>query len=189
MEHCATCKEAVQTRLVHEYRADLIGAPFPVILLDAVKEDFCQPCGKSVKTVIPDLDGLLHVIALTRALFPRKLSGPEIKFLRHALGWKAKDVAERLDMSAENWSRVENGAKTLGPQSEKIFRAYVVGKGLTKEDLIPSITHGIAEVLTLKIETHWDPSDVFELHFKRCRNENTDCSGSDDGVWVEPKAA
>src|SRR5688572_21190760 len=127
MMKCTTCSAVgKEVRVVSEYQADLLGAPFPVVLLNAVEEHWCTSCNKKLETVIPDLTGLLQAVAMTRAGIPRKLNGAEIKFLRHAVGMKAKQFAKKLEMSAENLSRVENGTKPLGPQSEKLLRFYVL---------------------------------------------------------------
>src|SRR5438270_9996762 len=79
MKKCAACNGGeTETRVVHEYLADLLGAPFQILLVDAVKEVWCVTCKKKLKTIIPDLEGLLHVAAQYRALTPRKLSGTEV---------------------------------------------------------------------------------------------------------------
>jgi transcriptional regulator with XRE-family HTH domain len=175
---CTTCKGAeTEVRVVHEYNADLLGAPFPVYLVDAVKQHVCIKCDKATKTVIPDLDGLLHVIAQTRAVIPRKLSGPEIKFLRRAVGCKAKHFAQKIEMTPENLSRVEKGMKPLGPQSEKLLRFYVLTK-LMDDDLVSKITkEELNKVFDIKIETFWDPNNPLVLRFVR---ESRDASEPGD---------
>jgi transcriptional regulator with XRE-family HTH domain len=109
----------------------------------------------------------LHVIAQTRAIIARKLTGAEIKFLRHAVGCKAKHFAEKLEMTAENLSRVENGLKPLGPQSEKLLRFYVLTK-LIDDNLLSKIgREKLNKIFDMKIETMWDPNKPLVLRFVR----------------------
>jgi len=176
----------METRLIPDYRADLLGAPFEVILIEAVMEDYCSECGASMKTTIPDLEGLLHTVAATRSAISRKLSGAEIKFLRHAMGWKAKDVAEKLDMTPENFSRVENNTKLLGPQSEKLFRIFVMAKSVEKGELETDVVKAVAKLVELKIETFWNPDEKLAMRFVRVRKQPTGCGGDDSGKWVGP---
>jgi DNA-binding transcriptional regulator YiaG len=167
MKKCAACKgENLETRVVHEYEAELLGAPFEILLVDAVKETWCAACNKKLKTSIPDLEGLLHVAAQSRAITPRKLTGAEVKFLRKAVGMKSKDFAKKIEMSPENLSRVENGAKPLGPGSEKLLRFFVVMK-MFDEDILSKIdTKKINEIFNLEIESSWDPDQKLSFQFR-----------------------
>jgi len=186
MENCEICKKAAKTRLIPEYQAGLLGAPFDVVLIDAVKEDYCASCGRCLKTSIPDLEGLLHTVAATLSILSRKLSGAEIKFLRHAMGWKAKDIAEKLDMTPENFSRVENDSKPLGPQSEKLFRIFVIAKSMKKGELEADIAEAVAKLFDLKIEAFWDPMEKIQMRFVRARKKAADSDNDNKGKWVGP---
>lgn len=66
------------------------------------------------------------VLARARALEPRKLSGEELRFMRKAMGMKAKDMAKSLGITSEYLSRCENGKKTMSETTEKLFRLYVI---------------------------------------------------------------
>ncbi|MCG8435738.1 MAG: helix-turn-helix domain-containing protein, partial [Gammaproteobacteria bacterium] len=85
----------------------LIG--IPVVLFDAVKEQVCAACGEVRGHLIPNVDGLTAAAAVMRATLPWKLTGKEIRFLRKSLGWRAKDLAAKLDVTAEHVSKWENG--------------------------------------------------------------------------------
>ena len=50
---------------------------------------------------------------VVKAITFRKLSGEEVRFLRKEVGMKAKAFAQRIEMSPENLSRVENGSEPL----------------------------------------------------------------------------
>jgi transcriptional regulator with XRE-family HTH domain len=124
--HCGT-GEVVRITLP-EYVDDLMGAPFQVAVEHAVVQERCKKCGAVLGNDIPDLRGLIAAVAMTRALDPEKLSGDEIRFLRKAVGWKAKDVAEILQVTPEHVSRCEAGKSPLSEGLEKYLRHYACEK-------------------------------------------------------------
>ncbi|MRI57715.1 hypothetical protein D8770_28020 [Methylobacterium sp. DB1607] len=71
------------------------------------------------------MDGLLRAVVLQRVLHERKLSGPDIRFLRKCLGIKAKDLAQKIAVTAEHLSRCENKAVPISPASEKLLRLFM----------------------------------------------------------------
>jgi transcriptional regulator with XRE-family HTH domain len=188
---CEVCGgRTVAERIVPLYEADLLGAPFTVMLDASVREATCTSCGAKMKTVIPDLEGLLHAVAITRALTPRKLVGAEIKFLRNAMGWKAKDVAKYLELGSEHLSRCENGSKTLSPLAEKWFRLFVTvkvyEKKLDKRINLEKVKEyvDIDKIFCMKIESTWNPDEPLQYHF--CHHKLEEPSLFDDtheGKW------
>jgi DNA-binding transcriptional regulator YiaG len=104
-----------------------IGAPFKVILENAVKQTFSHE-GKLLDTCIPNMGGLLKEVALARSLIPRKFTPAEIKFVRKAVGLKATELADLLGISAEHLSRCENGDRALSISAEKLLRVIVLKK-------------------------------------------------------------
>lgn len=109
--------------ILPEYAMDNLGISFKVILVDSAK---CKTGEQGPEIYIPDYQGLIKQIAVSRAAHPMKLKSGDIKFLRKTLGLKGKDLAEKLDISAEHLSRCENGDKTLAPNSEKVLRTLVL---------------------------------------------------------------
>jgi hypothetical protein len=205
MSKCTVCGGTnVSISVIPSYVADLLGAPFSVVLEHSVREESCASCGKKLATVIPDLEGLIQVVAQSRAMTPRKLTGPELKFLRSALGCKSKEVARKLELAPEHWSRCESGTKVLSPLAEKWFRLFVVLKATPK----PKADHllnfskymktvDIDAIVDLKIESSWDEADPLVLRFfHRGMEESTpDRSNPPEqsevtGIWEpEPIAA
>lgn len=108
--------------VVGKYDMDTLGAPFKVTLLDSVKKGVDRN-GKEV-VFVPDVVGLIGAVVRARVCHTQKLNGAEIKFIRNALGVKAKLLAERLDITPEHLSRCENGesGKVLSPTCEKELR-------------------------------------------------------------------
>jgi DNA-binding transcriptional regulator YiaG len=198
MMKCEVCggEQSVTEHIVPSYEADLLGAPFSVVLDSSVREVLCASCNNKLKTVIPDLEGLLHAVAITRALTPRKLSGEEIKFLRGAMGWKAKEVAKHLELGAEHLSRCENGTKTLSPLAEKWLRLFVVVKVFEKpfkkrvnlEFIKENVD--IDRIFDMKIEATWNPDEHLRFRFTHRKQDDRDLfQDTPDGKWEPAKAA
>lgn len=106
-----------------EYVLDGLGTSFEVVLHNAVEK---RVADKGPEIVIPDYQGLIKQIAVSRSFHPAKLHGGDIRFLRKTLGMKSKELAAKLDVSAEHLSRCEQGSKVLSPNSEKVLRSIVL---------------------------------------------------------------
>lgn len=119
-------QHGTSTRVVDQFDATDLGAPFKVVLKDAVRVVSDTETGEVISYTIPDPDGLLRVVTLSRVLHPRKLSGADIKFLRKAVGLKQKDLAQAIELSPEHLSKVESGALPIGPASEKLMRIFLI---------------------------------------------------------------
>jgi DNA-binding XRE family transcriptional regulator len=96
-----------------------------------------------LRTDIPDMPGLVAAVSVARAKEPTKLNGREIRFLRKAIGFTAKELASDLDVSEETVSRWENGHLAIGNSVERILR-WKVCKAL--EEKAPAI--------------HWDDDEI-----------------------------
>lgn len=181
MAHCTSCNLAsVETKIAPAYEASGLGAPFKVVLEHAVKLDVCTKCGATLGTYIPDMEGLFHAVVFSRALDPRKLTGAEMRFMRKAMGWKAKELAKHLGVSAEHLSRCEGGTKIMAPATEKLFRLYAV---LRTPDKAALNELDLSEVFNLiEVEAIWDASKPLEFHFVR-RPMLTERVSEDGGKW------
>src|SRR4051794_6434984 len=104
----------------HDY-GRVIGAPFVVYLKNGVTTERNPITGKTVIS-ITDPAGLMAAIVRSRVLHPQKLTGPDLKFIRAALGLKAKTLAERLELTPEFYSRCEVGHKVMSGPTEKVYR-------------------------------------------------------------------
>jgi DNA-binding transcriptional regulator YiaG len=110
-------------RVVQQYDIDTLGAPFKVTLCDSVTFEIDRRTGEE-KVNVPDVIGLINAVVRKRVTHPRKLNGDELKFVRNALGVKAKVLADFLDMTPEHLSRCEAGVKIMSTMSEKVFRLF-----------------------------------------------------------------
>lgn len=167
MVKCTHCGGTdISQSVVPAYEADGLGAPFRVVLEHAVKVGTCRKCGNVAGTYIPDMKGLLHAVVFSRALEPRKLTGPEIKFMRKAMGWKAKDLAKELGISAEYLSRCENSQKLMSLTTEKLFRLYSILR--TPDRTALQELEPLSEIFSLiKVDAMWDVTKTLVFHFVR----------------------
>lgn len=108
------------TRIRPEFVDEQMG--LPVILLDSVYE---ARSGSASGPVIPDETGLEVAMAMARIMDEHKLNGQEIKFLRRAIGLKAVDLADFLDVTPETLSRWENAKEPISTNPERVLRIRV----------------------------------------------------------------
>jgi transcriptional regulator with XRE-family HTH domain len=157
MTKCKICGSSkVETRVVPKFSiSELVGAPFPVVLENAVKEKVCVSCGNVVSHVIPEPDQLAAIVAVLRVCDPMKLNGDEIRFLRKSMGWKAKDLAERLAISVEHMSRFETGSIVITEVYERLLRALVC---LGHHEATPHIDVDPSDIANMKITPACDVS-------------------------------
>src|ERR1700734_4206583 len=111
-------ERGVRDRVVHEYDADTLGAPFRITLVDSVTFEIDKETGEELVR-IPDPMGLINAVVRKRVCDERKLNGDEIKFVRRALGVKSVVLARFLGMTPEHLSRCEASTKTMSEASEK----------------------------------------------------------------------
>jgi len=174
------------------FEATDLGAPFKVILHNSVKVKLGNT-DEILSYTIPDLDGLIRAVVITRILHPRKLLGADLKFIRKAVSLKQKDAASKIEMSPEHLSRCEasgpNGL-VMSPSGDKLFRILTLKTALklhrikacdkkTKlEDALDRLFDGIKPVSVFNID------DDLEFHFHRSRPSNSlgDCN-EDEGQW------
>lgn len=188
---------AVETRVVEQFEATDLGAPFKVILIDAVRVTYDKATGEAVRYAIPNLDGLVGTIVLSRILHPRKLFSADVKFLRKALGIKQTELAEKLVLEPETLSRIESGAQPLGPSSEKLLRIFAL-KSVFKIDKFKAseaktkLEDSIDKVFDLlKPTAVFDVKDELVFYFSYSHRPANDISGSsatEDGHWIDKEA-
>lgn len=174
-----------QERIVHKYEVEKLGAPFKVSIIDAVTIRKDPKSGKEM-IHIPDLSGLINAVVRTRVMDERKLSGPELKFVRNAIGVRAKTLAEFISVSPEHLSRCEAGKKTLATMDEMglrlsvylatfmsdpqaMFERKLDDKGIDKTTSEPNevAMEFMNRFLSMKIKSVFDPSKELHYEFKR----------------------
>ena len=104
----------------HETYNATVELGIPVQLINAVTED-------QEGIDIPRLEMLLASVAVARVLAPVQLSGAELRFLRHVLGYTGSEFAAAIDLSDKTAvSRWESGEARPGAYTEKVIRQLVL---------------------------------------------------------------
>lgn len=166
---------------------DLLNTPFNVVLKHSVK-NVLNPKGEVQEVIVPDPDGLVKAVAQARALHHHKLSGPELKFIRAALGMKAKDLAKTIALSPEHLSRVEAGKLVLSPQSEMLVRIFTYVSTMPANPMKDAqrIAKQVGEVFsTMHIKPCHHLDDKVSIVLTRVQCEDGGIEDS-DGTWDEP---
>ena len=162
MGTCRLCRGALAARKLPRYLEPPLGIG-GVILEDAVIESYCATCGERAEITIPDLAGLIAAVAVVRCTLPLKLNGEEIRFMRRALGWAAKEMAEKLNVRAETASRWEREEDPIGPGYEKVLRIAVCSK-LRKD--APRTRCSVDDILALDLRGVRPPDQELEMVFR-----------------------
>lgn len=194
--------------ILPEYAVDNLGTSFKVILVGSAQ--CCQ--GENGREIyIPDYQGLIKKIAVSRAAHPMKLKGDDIRFLRKNLGLRGKELAEKLDITPEHLSRCESGDKTLSSNSEKVLRTlvlleavYVLKKAIDDNpEARPKMSERISQLLDslkdivsgLKISPVHSADEELVFHFKLAGGENqvrsvpaNDHEAAKPGEWLDDVA-
>ncbi|MBZ9886411.1 hypothetical protein LB559_00430 [Mesorhizobium sp. BR1-1-3] len=178
-------------RVVDKFEAKDLGAPFKVVLNDSVKVTYDEATGEVVSYMIPDLDGLLWSVVMTRLLHPRKLFGADIKFVRKVLGLKQKELASKIDLSVEHLSRCETNVLPMSPGSEKLFRIFALKSAFKLHnmkacDAKTKLEDGLDRLFDgVKPMSVFDVKDELELNFYRSKmhRKSPGSDGADDGHW------
>jgi DNA-binding transcriptional regulator YiaG len=136
-ELCGNCGETAQV-VRKDYQFDDMGIP---VILQQIKVIECPHCG-NVEPIIPNMDGLMHVLALGVLCNPSKLSGEEVRFLRKYVNKSALDFARFLHLDHTHLSKIENNRLEIGTRTDKLVRLMVI-------NMDPRLADGIKELMEL----------------------------------------
>jgi DNA-binding XRE family transcriptional regulator len=108
MKRCAACRsdDLRETEETVEVRVPSMKAPFQV-RVTGLSATRCGACGETFLHG-PDL-GRADLLAAAEAMTRGLRDGGTLKFVRKALGLRASELGELLDVSSETISRWENG--------------------------------------------------------------------------------
>jgi DNA-binding transcriptional regulator YiaG len=120
-EECSNCG-SVASVVRSSYRFDEMGLP---LVLDGIEIVKCPTCGNE-DPIIPNLDELMHEIALGTIACDRKLCGIEVRFLRKYVGKTQREFAQLIHMDHTHLCNVETGRENIGDQSDKLIRLVVL---------------------------------------------------------------
>jgi len=184
------------THVVDQFDAEDFGAPFKILLKDSVSVT-TDADGNMLSYTIPDPEGLMRVIVLTRILNRRKLSGKDIKFLRKAVCVMQKDLAVAIEILPETLSRYEAEKSPIGPGSEKLLRLFLFKTAIKhykmkESDAKKNLEKALDKLFdVLKPVPVHDADDELVMTFCRRRPEKdagNDNQASDEEGWEDPQA-
>lgn len=118
---CSNCGAEAKI-LKQDYRFKDLGLQVELKNIEVVQ---CPACG-NVDPVIPDMEGLLGLLAAAVVCKPHKLNGSEVRFLRKFLGMNAREFARFLHVDHTHLSKVENEKTDIGTQLDKYLRLLAV---------------------------------------------------------------
>lgn len=94
----------------------------------------CSACGNE-DPIIPNLDGLLRILAIAIVTSRLPLTGAEVRYLRKYLEMSGEQFARILHTDKSTLSKWETGAVNIGSKSDLLIRAVALnlGRGLRGE--------------------------------------------------------
>jgi putative zinc finger/helix-turn-helix YgiT family protein len=117
---CPTCgKEMKSKRRDYEYTE----SGLKNVILKDIPVHECKACGE----VLPEIKNIKQVHKWIAEYLVRKespLTGAEFRFLRKQMRMGAAELAGFLGVTPVTISRWENGKETVGPQSDRLLRAF-----------------------------------------------------------------
>lgn len=104
----------------------------PGVTLRNVEVRRCKACGE-YEVVIPRIEDLHRVLAVTIIGKTAPLAPEEIRFLRKYLGWSGTDFAKHMGSTAESVSRWENGKLAMSATADRLLRIMVAVKAPVRD--------------------------------------------------------
>jgi DNA-binding transcriptional regulator YiaG len=141
-ELCGNCGQTAQM-VRKNYEFTEMGIPVELQQINVIS---CSYCG-NVDPVIPNINGLMHVLALGIVCSPCKLRGEEVRFLRKYVNKSAREFSRYLHIDHTHLSKLENDRYEIGKELDKLVRLIVVNmsselkEGIKKlMEIMPDIT-------------------------------------------------
>jgi putative zinc finger/helix-turn-helix YgiT family protein len=131
VSQCSDCgSEALVERGTYRFRESGLDN----VVLKGIEIVKCSACGNE-EPIIPNLDGLLRIIAVAIVTNRLPLTGAEVRYLRKYLGMSGDQFARILHTDKSTLSKWETGAVNIGSKSDLLIRAVALnlGRGLRDE--------------------------------------------------------
>lgn len=119
---CPNCGKEMRSK-VRDY--EYVESGLENVVLKNITVHECGRCGE----VLPEIVKAKQVHKWIAEYLVRKqspLTGAEFRFLRQQMGMRAAELAAFLGVTPVTVSRWENGKETVGPQSDRLLRAFFV---------------------------------------------------------------
>ena len=105
----------------------------------------CPQCG-SEDPILPNLEGLLRVLALAIVKSRLPLTGAEVRYLRKYLGMNGEELARILHTDKSTLSKWETGSIRIGSKSDLLIRAVALNLGPGLRDNAERITRDFEKI-------------------------------------------
>jgi DNA-binding transcriptional regulator YiaG len=104
------------------------------VVLKGIEIIKCPACGNE-DPILPNLDGLLRIIAVAIVTNRLPLTGAEVRYLRKYMGMSGEQFARILHTDKSTLSKWETGAVNIGSKSDLLIRSVALnlGRGLRDE--------------------------------------------------------
>jgi len=119
-ELCCSCGESANV-IKRNHRFDDMGLPVDLLNIEVIE---CSHCG-AIDPIIPNMDGLMKVLAIALICNPCKLNGAEIRYLRKYVGKSAREFSRYLNVDHTHLSKLENDRYEITPRLDKLVRLIV----------------------------------------------------------------
>ena len=159
--------------VLERYEDDLMGLPYPVILLN-VAEQVTNPDGSVIGVGVPNAERIAATVAMALCFLPQRLIGAEVQFIRRVLGKSSQELAAIVDLDPSTLSRWENDKQEVATRTEKALRMAAV---LLLIDRAPGARIDPPEVVTLKLlerKPGSAPLITVQAHTHAAKTEPTD---------------
>ena len=124
-QQCSKC--GAEARVIRgSYRFRESG--LPNVILQGIEIIRCPVCGNE-DPILPRLNRLMQVVALSMVNKPYRLRGEEIRFLRKYLGKTGEEFARLIHVDKTTLSKWENNDDRVGDQSDRLIRLLVLALG------------------------------------------------------------
>ena len=150
---CSNCgfNAPLEVRTYHYTASGL-----PNVFLQGVEVADCPNCGNS-DVIIPRPLKVHRAIASALTKSPRRLTGPQARFLRKHLKASGEQFAQYLHTDKTKISKWEKGEDTIGPSTDRLIRLLVAA---LDEELLPSAPAIAGQLPNISDEA----GDELELH-------------------------
>jgi len=115
------------------------------VVLKGIEIVKCPACGNE-DPIIPNLDGLLRVIAVAIVTSRLPLAGAEVRYLRKYMGMSGDQFARILHTDKSTLSKWETGAVNIGSKSDLLIRAVALNLGRGMRDDAEQITRNFEHI-------------------------------------------
>lgn len=115
------------------------------VVLQGVEIAVCTACGNR-EVSIPHLSKVHRAIALGIVNSPRRLTGPQFRYLRKYLQQSREQLARYLNTNEAGISIWENGEDTIDPANDRLMRLLVVSLDRDLNCSAPSVAGHLMEI-------------------------------------------